>query len=303
MTLLLLRLVKNNKRKELKRSEVNLENKFLVYAHFRKQDNSLFYIGSGTRFRVNKITNRSKDWNKIVESSEWYSKILVDNLEKNEAREIESLLIEMNSANLVNKLQPVTHYSEIDESILDRMYYDETSPTFLRWKTKVKGSKIKVGDVAGTFKFLYGRPSRILVNVESKLFSVHRIVYSLFNKKNISELVIDHVDGNPFNNSINNLRAISSSLNSRNSALYSSNKSGETGISIRDLKEGDHLSGRYFVTWSSLDGKQKSKSFSIRKNGAETAFRLAKQYRNLKIDELNSNGAGYSDRHGKNNKK
>jgi hypothetical protein len=294
-----LKLVKNNKRKEVKRSEVDLENKFLVYAHFRRNDNSLFYIGSGTRFRVNKITNRNKDWNKVTNSSQWYSKILVDDLKKNEAREIESLLIEMNSINLVNKLQPIAYYSEINEIILNRVYYDETSPTFLRWKSKVKGSKVKVGDVSGTFKFSLGKPSRILINVESKLFSAHRLVYSLFNRENISELVIDHIDGNPFNNSIGNLRAITNSLNSRNSALYSSNKSGETGISIRDLKEGDHLSGRYFVTWSSLDGKQKSKSFSIRKHGAEIAFRLAKEYRNSKIDELNSNGAGYSDRHGK----
>ena len=60
------------------------------------------------------------------------------------------------------------------------------------------------------------------------------------------------------------------------------------------LKEG----ACFRATWREND-KPKSKRFSINRLGHEEAFRLACEYREQKIRELNEQGAGYTERHGK----
>jgi arabinogalactan endo-1,4-beta-galactosidase len=51
--------------------------------------------------------------------------------------------------------------------------------------------------------------------------------------------------------------------------------------------------------WIDVNGKSRGKSFSISKCGEEEAFRLACDYRNQMIEQLNAEGAGYTERHGK----
>lgn len=48
------------------------------------------------------------------------------------------------------------------------------------------------------------------VGLRGKLFWVHRLVYEAFHGKLIDGLVIDHIDGNPLNNNVSNLRQITS---------------------------------------------------------------------------------------------
>ncbi len=80
-------------------------------------------------------------------------------------------------------------------------------------------------------------------------------------------------------------------LQSRNKKVRIDNKTGVTGVVEEE--------GRYKAKWKDLSGIQKSKSFSINKYGKEEAFLLACEAREDAIKELNKQGAGYSDNHGK----
>lgn len=79
---------------------------------------------------------------------------------------------------------------------------------------------------------------------------------------------------------------------SRNRRKRTDNKTGVTGVLLEENK-------RYRATWEDISGKTKSKSFSILKYGKEEAFRLACEARENAIKELNEQGAGYSENHGK----
>ncbi len=110
-------------------------------------------------------------------------------------------------------------------------YYDESSPTFLRWKRPLysKNGRLikKEGEVAGTFK----KNGYIRVYFESKEYLAHRIIWSLLNNQDlITDLVIDHIDRNKSNNNIDNLRLVTWSLNAFNKGVLSNNKSGVSGV-------------------------------------------------------------------------
>lgn len=81
----------------------------------------------------------------------------------------------------------------------DNFYYDETSPSFLRWKVD-KGNK-KAGDIAGYIST--GDYYRVTIN--NSEYAVHRIIWVLFHKEIDSNLTIDHLDRNRQNNNIKNL--------------------------------------------------------------------------------------------------
>lgn len=86
------------------------------------------------------------------------------------------------------------------------------------------------------------------------------------------------------------------STQNRNRRKNKRNTSGCTGVA-QCFKDGVVFS--YKAIWVDLEGKQKSKSFSINKYGKEEAFRLACEARENAIKELNEQGAGYSENHGK----
>lgn len=72
------------------------------------------------------------------------------------------------------------------------------------------------------------------------------------------------------------------------------NTTGVVGVRKREV-DGNFY---YEANWYDLDGKYRSKTFSVRKHGNDVAFKLACEYRRNKIAELNSLGAGYSEWHG-----
>jgi hypothetical protein len=183
----------------------------------------------------------------------------------------------------------------------DWFYYDETSPTFLRWKVDMQYGKWKqstnryAGDVAGT-KSKKGAYDVGLFRINRK---VHRVIYEMFHGEIAKGLVIDHIDGNSLNNEINNLRTVSQYVNSCNCKMSKNNSSGVTGMHLQDNRDGNIY---YVARWTELSGKDKSKAFSINKLGIMVAFRDAVIHRQKMIEELNSQGAGYTERHGKESK-
>lgn len=111
-------------------------------------------------------------------------------------------------------------------------YYCPESPTFLRWKieTYYKGSdsiKIVKGSVAGTLKGARGVPH---VKWKGMNYKCHRVVWVVSGNTLEQGCVIDHIDGNVLNNSIENLRQVTQIINGRNCKRSKNNKSGFNGV-------------------------------------------------------------------------
>lgn len=179
-------------------------------------------------------------------------------------------------------------------------YYDETSPSGIRWKVdRLAGRDGKTivkrqGDVAGSLALNPDGSNKCWdVRLDYKLYKAHRIVWILHNAVIDNELVVDHIDGNPSNNLIINLRVIEKSRNHRNSKKCSRNKTGETGVHWQYMNKGKHL---YAVGNVTLDGQQYSARFGT--HHFDDAFERAVAWRKKTIADLNLRGADFTDRHG-----
>lgn len=96
-----------------------------------------------------------------------------------------------------------------------------------------------------------------------------------------------------------NLRWETSYQQARNKGIQKNNSTGKSGV-IWDTKKyqgGENLYAK--AIWHDVDGIQRNKIFSVKKLGLLPAFAEAVKYREKMIAELNAQGAGYSDKHGK----
>lgn len=102
----------------------------------------------------------------------------------------------------------------------------------------------KIGSKAGC-KSCYGY---LTVNINKKRYSLHRLawlyVYGYFPENNL-----DHIDRNPSNNKIDNLREASKSCNIRNTGNWKNNKSGVKGVTWegRRWRSGISSYGKYIA--------------------------------------------------------
>lgn len=129
---------------------------------------------------------------------------------------------------------------------------------------------------------------------QGKLYYIHRIIWVMTYGSIDHTLVIDHLDGNPFNNKIENLSLKTQKDNLRNTSQYRNNKTGFNGVRLTDRK------GKFYYTaqWYDAEGNFKLKYFSISKFGEDAAKDLAVAYRKEQIQQLINEGAGYTERHG-----
>ena len=97
----------------------------------------------------------------------------------------------------------------------------ETGKIF--WKKGRSG--ITVGQEAGYINSNSYRK----IKIKGKLYSTHRLLWFLYYGY-FPENQVDHIDGNPLNNSIKNLREVSRVCNLQNQKEYSNNTSGFTGV-------------------------------------------------------------------------
>ena len=93
---------------------------------------------------------------------------------------------------------------------------------FLFWKTPRKN--VRVGAVAGSVD----AKGYVRIMLERKVYLAHRIVYALHHE-NVPNFV-DHRDGNPLNNRVENLRACTQAENAQNRKRQVNNTSGVKGV-------------------------------------------------------------------------
>ncbi len=135
----------------------------------------------------------------------------------------------------------------------------------------------------------------IQVKYNRVIYLAHRIIWELFNPKLEDGEIIDHIDGNKLNNSIENLRVTTYSGNNRNRKLSSKNNVGITGIRYRSMNNGKNK--YYIAMWSDKNDVQQSKYFSINTLGEEIALQNAIMLRKIMIEQRNIEGAGYTNLH------
>ena len=118
----------------------------------------------------------------------------------------------------------------------------------------------------------------------------------MYSRKEIPDnMEVDHSDGNRSNNCITNLCLKISKKNARNRFRPKNNSSGVIGVQFMRNRNSFY----WQACWTDLHtNKRRSKYFSILQLGYDRAFELACEYRVKKVEQLNAEGAGYTDRHG-----
>lgn len=105
----------------------------------------------------------------------------------------------------------------------------EPSTGLIKWK-KSTNTKIKAGSICGNKR----KNGRTDIQILGKKYLAHYIVWVFFNKK-IPSGVIDHINGNPSDNRIDNLRDCTPRQNSQN---YKTHRSGKlVGASFNNKRK------------------------------------------------------------------
>ncbi len=104
-----------------------------------------------------------------------------------------------------------------------RLHYNSETGIFTYLKQT--NNTIKVGDVAGTLK----SHGYIAISVNNKIYYAHRLVW-LYMYGEFPSNLIDHINGNRSDNSLNNLREANKLQNNRNAKINKNNVSGVKGV-------------------------------------------------------------------------
>lgn len=183
-------------------------------------------------------------------------------------------------------------YSEISEWF----YLDPTSPSGLRWlqdcgmRGKSHSNYRFKDDAAG-----YKSKNYWIIGFKNKEYAAARIVYCLAHRGIPVDKLVDHIDGDTFNNNIENLRLVDYLINGRNRKKNINNKTGYPSISRVRIPNrcGDY--NHYYRVLVKLQTKTIIKSFNIGVLGEELALQNAIKFKEslfpvLKLD-------GYTERH------
>ena len=257
---------------------------YCVYVHRRKDTNKVFYVGMGNSKRpYKKSFNKTHRWLIINNIASGHTVQIIDSgLTKNIASELELLVIEMSSF-IVNIHKTCILTKRIPDNISEYVYYDETSPTGLRWKKTTSNKSIK-DQIAGSFN-----RNRVEIMIDGGRYFGHRVVMKLHGKDNI-DLTVNHKDCNSSNNDINNLELITQRENNNKKYTHvydkpiSRNTSGKSKISETfRLNRSGRITYYSICQWVDSNGKSKSKTFSYLRYGILEAFQKACEFRDNSI--------------------
>jgi len=145
----------------------------------------------------------------------------------------------------------------------------------LRWKIK-KATNTKIGSIAGWID----KEGYLLIRIDGTLYRGHRLIYKMFYNKEPD--IIDHIDCNKSNNSINNLRSGTQSYNNCNiEKARSHNITGVLGVSF-------HKPAQKYQARIGINGKLKHLGLFLTAEEASKAYQKAKLKRNKELSwELN----------------
>jgi len=193
---------------------------YCVYLHRRSDNDDIIYVGEGRESRANKTSIsscRNKRHCKILQETQIYYEIYKNNLTKQQAEELEEILImELVEAgvDITNRNKTATTAKiYLKEDFEYKFILAPESPSGLRWRTDrfthpTKGYVIvHKGDIAGCKVKTSG-----YWKVGNKI--CHRIVYALVHGECPANLTVDHIDSNKDNNCITNLVVMSRNANS-----------------------------------------------------------------------------------------
>jgi len=171
---------------------------------------------------------------------------------------------------------------------------DTNSPSGLVRIKDCRGKDIKGYPVGNKAYQKEGYHNAWRLRFKGKDYLIHRVIWVMTYGSIDPDLVIDHLDGESFNNCISNLELKTQEHNTRNTRKYSNNKTGVTGVRLVDAEKHPY----YEASWYEISGKRGAKCFSIAKFGEEEAKTLATKYREAQMLKLIIDGAGYTERHG-----
>lgn len=284
-------------------------NKYCVYLH-KDEAGTVRYVGSGTISRANLLCAKSdrgiRYQNYVENNGQMSVVILQSSLSKSESLALEAENYDRYISDfLLNSKRPIISTNVIENEILSKVSYSEHSPTQLIWNTDIGSNgaiRYKVGTTAG-YKTSTGYYS---IGLNGKQYRTHRIIFSLFNPDtDISQLVIDHIDGNPSNNKIENLRAVSYEINNRNISKRKENRNLPTGVYWRETRQAfvaqvvdpaaQHKNGTNKLVRKYIPISK----FLTELNPYESAKEIAIQERKQMLEEINNRlDLGYSEDHG-----
>lgn len=110
------------------------------------------------------------------------------------------------------------------ERLKELLFYDPDTGVFT-WISPAKNYKRPVGAVAGYINNL----GYVQIGIDCGHYSAHRLAW-MYMHGELPELVIDHINGNPSDNRIKNLRVVTHQQNMWNRMVQSNNKSGYPGV-------------------------------------------------------------------------
>lgn len=133
--------------------------------------------------------------------------------------------------------------------MLESLDYNPQTGKFI-WKLSLSNRGIK-GSFAGSLFSGYFH-----IRLYGKRYKAHRLAWFYVYGK-MPDKHLDHIDNNPTNNKINNLRECNDQQNGRNRGLNSNNTSGYKGVSYIKSKNKYRayckIDGKYITLGSSFD--------------------------------------------------
>ena len=182
--------------------------------------------------------------------------------------------------------------------------YDQNSPSCLVWTQTVgKGGSLKYcGDVAGGISSFGKLAKYWRIGLKGKTYFNHRVIWEMFNGELQKDLVINHIDNNPLNNTVSNLELVSMKENTHKTyqhnglGLCDKNNTGILGVSnyVRNINNKMYCYAH--AQFRNKDGLKIQKYFRYTLNDLQSeveAFDKAKLWRKENILQLVEQGLAY----------